>query len=276
MKILLTGYNGFVGRNIRAALAKDGHDVRGIEAEPHFKDWHGKFYKSKRFDFMLKDIDAVVHAGAIATNQFADPSIFLWNSYGSLVLAKYVRDRYGQIPFFFFSTFQVTATEADWNQRSWYGWSKAFAEECIREVTPHATIVRPGVMWGDEKHKSNPNDKSVPYQLATHQLKRLFRNWGRDYVHVNDVVDAVRIGIQDAPQGTFNLRGEYWNNEQLSTLTDWNGYEWVGNAAEELGIQFTAPVLEDHGDGLPSLPGWTPKSDLKTKFKQIETEHDSK
>ena len=273
MKILLTGYNGFVGRNIRKALVADGHDVRGIEAEPHFKDWHGKFYKSKRYDFMLKNIDAVVHAGAIATNQFADPSIFLWNSYGSLVLAKYVRDRYGQIPFFFFSTFQVSATDSDWNQRSWYGWSKAIAEECIREVLPHATMVRPGVMWGDEAHKGNPKDRSIPYQLAAHQLQYLYANWGRDYVFIDDVVEAVKIGIYNAPAGTFNLRGEYWKNEELAELTDWKGYEWIENAAEKLNIKFNTPILAEYGNSLPTLPGWEVKKDLQTEFQRIERAH---
>ena len=268
MKILLTGDKGFVGRNIGAALRADGHTVIGIEAEPQFSEWHGKFYRSKRYYVALRDIDAVVHAGAISSNQHTDPDIFIWNSYASLVLAKYVRERYGQIPFVFFSSFQVSASDKDWSQRSWYAWSKVFAEDCIREVLPNATMLRPGVMWGDEQHKTV--GRSVPYQLATHQLTHLYSNWGRDYVYISDAVEAVKIGIYDAPAGTFNLNGEYWCNEDLAMLTDWKDYQLVGNPQAELGVAFNHSEYTGQGDGLPALPGWEVKSDLRVEFGRIE------
>ena len=274
MKILLTGDQGFVGRHIQTSLTADGHTVIGIEAEPHFDKWIGKFHCSKHYDLILNDIEAVVHAGAIATNQFDDPSIFIWNSYATLILAKYLRDRFGTaIPFVFFSTFQVTATEEDKRRRSWYGWSKAFAEECLREVLPGATILRPGVMWGDETHKKNIKDRSIPYQLATHQLKYLYENWGRDYVHINDVVEAVKIAIRDKPGGTFNLNGEYWWNKDLMRLTDWNDYELVADPAGSLGVKFTAPVLPEHMADSVSLPNWKIQSCLQAEFESLECKY---
>ena len=274
MKILLTGDKGFVGRNIRKALTGEGHTAIGIEAEPQFSEWIGKFHRSKRYDFMLRDIDAVVHAGAIATNQFADPSIFIWNSYATLVLAKYARDRYGSdIPFVFFSTFQVNVVEKNMDNGSWYGWSKKYAEECLREVLPHVTILRPGVMWGDERHKGNPKDRSVPFQLATHQLEFLYKHWGRDYVHVNDVVEAVKISVRDKPTGIFNLSGEYWWNEDLAKLTNWNNYELIDNHTTAMNLKFTTPILPEDMKGLLSLPNWTVQSYLKTEFKRIESKY---
>ena len=267
MKILLTGHNGFVGRHISKALRDDAHTVIGIEAEPQFDHWVGKFTRSLKYDVALQKIDAVVHAGAISSNQYTVPDIFIWNSYASLILAKYVRDRYGQIPFVFFSSFQVSASENDWHKRSWYAWSKVFAEDCIRAVLPGATILRPSVMWGDEKAKQV--GCSVPYQLATHQLTHLYTNWGRDYVHVSDAVEAVKIGIHDAPAGTFSLDGEYWRNEQLAELTDWNRYQLVENPQAALGVAFNNSQYEGQ-DSRMRLPGWERKADLKTEFKRIE------
>ena len=274
MKILLTGDKGFVGRHIRAALAADGHTVIGIEAEPHFDEWIGKFHRSKRYSFMLRDIDQIIHAGAIATNQFEDPSIFIWNSYASLALAKYARNRYGSdIPFIFFSTFQVRASEETTKNRSWYGWSKMFAEECIGEVLPNATIFRPSVMWGDEKYKGHLKDRSVPYQLATHQLKYLYQNWGRDYVHITDVVEAVKVAIRDSPSGVFDLNGEYWWNKDLAKLTDWNGYELIEGSGKSLGFKFAAPILPEDVQNLRPLPNWGIQSCLETEFKKMESEY---
>ena len=251
----------------------------GIEVEPHFDEWIGKFERSKRYDSTLKDIDAVIHAGAIATNQYADPSIFLWNSYATLVLAKYARDRYGSdIPFIFFSTFQVNVVEKHSNSGSWYGWSKKYAEECLKEVLPEATILRPGVMWGDERHKGNPKDRSVPFQLATHQLEFLYKYWGRDYIHVSDVAEAVKIALRDRPGGTFNLSGEYWGNMDLAELTDWDSYELIDNRVTGTKFKFNADISPEDIEGLPLLPNWTVQSCLKTEFKRMEDEyvsHDS-
>ena len=270
MKILLTGDKGFVGRHIGAALRADGHTVIGIEAETQFSEWVGKFERSKRYYVALKDIDAVVHAGAIATNQSTDPSIFIWNSYATMVLAKYVRDRYGDIPFVFFSTFQVNVIEKDMSNGSWYGWSKKYAEECLKEVLPHATILRPGVMWGDEQHKSNPNDRSVPFNLATHHLKFLYKYWGRDYVHISDAVEAVKAALRDQPCGIFHLTGEYWWNMDLGKLTDWGGYELIDNSENGTKFQFNAGITPEDFEGLTVLPNWTVQADLKTEFRKIE------
>ena len=263
MKILLTGDKGFVGRNIRKALKVEGHQVLGLEVTAGFREWYDNLHA------LDAPLDAVVHAGAISSNQYAEADIFIWNSYASLVLAKYMRDKFGEIPFVFFSSFQVSASDMD--NRSWYGWSKAFAEDCIREVLPNATILRPGVMWGDEKNKLVGS--SVPYQLATHWLTHLYTNWGRDYVFVDDAVEAVKIGISTAPAGTFNLNGEYWRNENLATLTDWKGYELVENPIAELGIAFNNSQYKGFNSGVPSLPGWTRKADLKTEFKKLELKY---
>ena len=262
MNILLTGDKGFVGRNTRRVLEAEGHQMLGLEVTAGFREWYDNLHS------LDTSLGAVIHAGAISSNQYANPDIFIWNSYASLTLAKFVRDRYGEIPFVFFSSFQVSASDID--ERSWYGWSKAFAEDCIKEVLPNATILRPGVMWGDEKHK--PVGSSVPYQLATHQLTHLYTNWGRDYVFVDDAVEAVKIGIYNKPAGTFNLNGEYWRNEDLATLTDWKGYELVENPAE-LGVAFNNSQYKNFNSEVPSLPGWTRIADLRSEFKRIEKEN---
>ena len=123
-------------------------------------------------------------------------------------------------------------------------------------------------MWGDERHKGDPTDRSVPYLLATHQLKYLYRNWGRNYVHISDVVQAVKVALRDTPAGTFNLNGEYWQNEELAELTDWKDYAVIEDPVGELGVKFNAPVINTSLDS--TLPLWEPQACLKVEFRKIE------
>lgn len=257
MKILLTGNAGFVGSHIQSALESDGYEIVGFEATPKYLQWMN--------DLLLLGgpFDAVVHAGAISSNQYSQPDIFLWNSYATFEIAKYVRDKCGHIPFVFFSSFQVSVTEK--KERSWYGWSKVFAEDCIKEVLPASTILRPGVMWGDERNKKV--GASVPYLLASRRLEFLYKDWGRDYIYIDDVIDAVRIGIHNRPAGVFNLNGEYWKNLDLARLTDWNDY----NLLDRIKTEFHNSEYKASGSTGSKLPDWERRSNLVDEFRRIES-----
>ena len=146
--------------------------------------------------------------------------IYLWNSYATFLLAQRVRQKMhsmSPMPFIFFSSFSVGSTMDNWEARTPYAWSKAQAENFVRVYLPHATILRPGVMWGDEQHK-RPAERSVPYRLASHDLRHLFRNGARHYVHVSDIAAAVKLCLENRPKGTFDLVTEYVPNEKSCYL----------------------------------------------------------
>ena len=262
MNILLTGDNGFVGRHAAQALKQAGYQVKGLEAEPTFWDWKEKVEKIN-----FHGIRGVVHAGALTFNQCELPDIFLWNAYASHILAKQVKETGGSMPFIFFSSFQVNVVEQTPEKASWYGWSKKYAEDNILEIFPLATILRPSVMWGDESHKKG-SGASVPFQLATHQLKYLYEEWGRDYVHVNDVTRAICTALVDKPSGIFNLNGEYWWNKDLRRLTGWDDYDVIDT--EDKPQTFDADIRPMDLVGLQQLPNWKYSSSLEEEFKKLE------
>ena len=176
MKILLTGNKGFVGSHVQTALEADGHEIVGLEVKRTFREWYDELYT-----VMDTPIDAVIHLGAISNNQCQDPDIYLWNSYATFLLAQRVRRKMNSMspmPFVFFSTFLVGSTMNDWESRTPYAWSKAQAENFVRVYLPHATILRPAVMWGSEDQKASSNG-SVPWRLASHNLDYLFTDWQR-------------------------------------------------------------------------------------------------
>ena len=264
MRILLTGSKGFVGSHLYRALRDEGHSVLGMEADCTFDQWLGRFSKSKNWDYRLHKLDAVLHVGAISENQSEDPEIYLWNSYGTFVLAKFIRDRYGdRIPFIFFSSYIIESTEENWKLRSPYVWSKVQAEQYVQTLLPHATIIRPGVMWGDETNK-NPDGRSVPYQLATRTLKKLYRQWGRNYVHVSDVIEAVKNCLAYRHRGVYSMMGDVvYMNEDLAHLVEWDGYEWMDSD-----LKYQIPHLNKVKT--PRIPGWTPAVQMKDELPWME------
>ena len=199
MKILLTGNKGFAGSHIQSSLESDGHEIVGLEVASTFQGWQDVMQR-----VVTPEIEAVIHAGAMPYNQSQDPKLFIWNAHATFLLAQQAYRIIPDVPFIFFSTFLVSSTKDDWEVRTPYAWSKVCAEAYLRTFMPYSTILRPGVQWGDESRK-RPGEASVPYQLATQQLERLFTNWGRSYVHIHDVCRAMKLCLKDAPSGVFEL-----------------------------------------------------------------------
>lgn len=264
MRILLTGHEGAVGTEIRELLEPE-HEIVGLEAKGTFREWYDAMYR-----VMDEPLDAVVHAGAISANQSQRDDMYLWNSYATFLLAQRTRQKMNSMspmPFVFFSSFLVESTIDNWEGRSPYAWSKAQGENFVRVYLPHASIVRPAVIWGRD-HKRKPEYRSVPYRLASHDLKYLFRGWGRYYIHVSDVARAVRECLIHRHKGTYSLaQSVMWMNEDLAELVEWSGYEWI-DKPETVGHRyilhkFPKPVS-------PPVPGWKPEVRLKDELPQLE------
>ena len=260
MKVLLTGNKGFVGSHIETALRAEGHEIVGLEVASTFREWQDVMQR-----VVTPDIEAVVHAGAIPHNQSKDPSIYLWNAHATYLLAEQAYRIVPDVPFILFSTFLVSCTQDEWHIRTPYTWSKVCAEQYVRQWMPHATALRPGSLWGNE-HQKGLTEASVPYQLASHRLAKLFRHWGRSYVHVLDLCEAIKVCLKDSPVGVFELHTEYKTNQELAGLVQWQGYEWVEHP-ESLGY-----VKTEHQETNiePILPNWKPKIFLADELPKME------
>lgn len=261
MRILITGHEGFVGRNLRNAL-EDNHEIFTLEKSELFRDW-----KDKMRAVVSEPVNVVVHAGAIASTQYQDSDIFLWNSQATKHLFEETILKSGSPYFIFFSTSMVTLAEEDSHQVSYYTWSKLFAEQYIKNNAWDAhnwCILRPSVIWGDES--GCIGDRSIPYRLASRQLEHLFSDWGRDYIHITDVVEAVRICIKTQLQGTFDLAtGTVTTNKELASLVEWKDYRIVNNPAD---VQHKYPIhhISPRGN---MVPGWNPTIKIEEELPRL-------
>ena len=267
MRILVTGDKGFIGSNLRVALEADGHEVVGLEVKSTFKEWYDEIYT-----IMDTPIEAVAHLGANSNNQSKDPYIFLWNSYATFLLAQRVRQKMNSMspmPFVFLSAFLVDNTSDDWESRTPYSWSKALAEHFTQVYLPDATIIRPAMVWGDERDKPTELQSHI-FKLASHTLKYLYRNWSRYCVHVDDVVKGIKDSLIYKHKGIFCLsEPAAWTNEELAALIDWEDYKWVDDP-KKVGHQH----ILHHAPAWHStpLPGWKAKKLVRTELRRLERE----
>lgn len=221
MKILITGHKGFVGKYFMRKYA--GHDITGID----LKDGNDcrDFFKESNEQF-----DMVIHLAAIvggrmtiegnplsvATDLSIDAEMFNWA----------MRTRPGRIVYFSSSAAYPTKFQtgpnpsrlseqmldlyAVSNPDLTYGWAKLTGEYLARfaqEAGIRTHIFRPFSGYG--------TDQDLDYPFPSYIARALRRDdpfdiWGdgyqvRDFIHMQDVVDAVDKAIELDIPGPVNL-----------------------------------------------------------------------
>jgi ADP-L-glycero-D-manno-heptose 6-epimerase len=205
MNILLTGYKGFIGSHMLAALESAGHNVSTYE-------W-GEVLPS------VMEQDWVIHMGAISSTTERDVDKVLKQNYDFTRQLYNACKTYG-VNFQFASSASVYGLGSNFKEdapvdpRTPYAFSKYLAERYIRDHPMGATtqIFRYFNVHGPEgeEHKG---DQASPYYKFTQQAKvhgriKLFdnsRNYHRDFIHVSEVV-STHLKFLDIPaSGLWNL-----------------------------------------------------------------------
>jgi nucleoside-diphosphate-sugar epimerase len=219
MKILITGHKGFVGRNFVKALPdseitgidlKDGNDCRD-------------FFKTNTQQF-----DLVIHLAAIvggratiegepltvATDLSVDAEFFNWvhktkptnvvyfsSSAAYPIELQKPEQRYRLAE----SDIRLDAIS---NPDLTYGWSKLTGEYLAQFITDSKMFIfRPFSGYGSDQDANYPFPSFIDRALARVEV---FDIWGngeqvRDFIHIDDVVQAVLWHVQTGYDGTWNL-----------------------------------------------------------------------
>ena len=222
MKVLITGHKGFVGRNFIKYLAPFNHDITGIDivegndARDFFRTNETKF-------------DLVIHLAAVvggrATIEGEPLSLAVDLSIDAEMFGWAMRTKPGKIVYFSSSAAYPTQlqslrkahrlTESDIdlanisNPDLTYGWAKLTGEmlaEHARNAGLDVYVFRPFSGYGSDQ------DLSYPFPSFIKRGKRKanpFQIWGdgnqvRDFIHIDDIVEAVFAAI-DAGIHTVNL-----------------------------------------------------------------------
>lgn len=207
MKILLTGYKGFIGQHMHKALIQAGHDVECYE-------W-GDTYPG------VMDKDWVIHMGAISSTTETDIDKVLRQNYDFSVSLFEDCKTFG-VPFQFSSSAGIYGQTIEFKEtskpdpRSPYAWSKYLFERyawehrggCILQMFRYFNVY--STDGESERHKGG---QASPHFQFTEQAKNkkeitIFEDSDRarrDFIHVDQVVDTQMKFFKVRDSGVFNL-----------------------------------------------------------------------
>ena len=165
--VLVTGANGFVGRHLTPALAREGWSVRRAVRSPHGSDDEvviGSIGPETGWQAALEGVNAVVHLAARVHHAHETNAEQIYrdvNIAGTLHLARCAAAA-GVRQFIFVSTVLVHGRCNDWREpfseddiltpRGLYGMSKAEAEAGLRAMSRdndmNISVIRPPLIYG--------------------------------------------------------------------------------------------------------------------------------
>ncbi|MGX1976989.1 NAD-dependent epimerase/dehydratase family protein [Streptomyces kronopolitis] len=227
VRILITGHMGFVGGHFRRKLW-EGNDLTlvdkrdGVSAQVFFNDL--RLHENRRYDLVIH-LAAMVGGRAkidgdplaIAENLAIDSDMFRWA----------IRTSQPRIVYYSSSAAYPIALQGRGRQRKlreddiWfdetagipdqtYGWAKLTGERLAEHAEAAGTrvhIFRPFSGYGEDQ------DLDYPFPSFIDRVKRRanpFEIWGdgrqtRDFIHIDDVVDATLEAVAQGVEGPINL-----------------------------------------------------------------------
>ncbi|MGC8487239.1 MAG: complex I NDUFA9 subunit family protein [Clostridia bacterium] len=146
MRVAVTGANGYVGQAVVEALLADGHEVIAVSRHPRLTDRvHGLALDVTRDDLRpaLQGTDAVVHLiGIIRENRGAGITFERLHIEATRRVLESARQlNVGRL-------IHMSALGTSARGGSAYFETKWAAEQAVRSSWPHATIIRPSLMFG--------------------------------------------------------------------------------------------------------------------------------
>jgi nucleoside-diphosphate-sugar epimerase len=217
VKILITGHKGFVGKYFWKKLDNGKNILTGVDIKNNI-DCRDFFKKSN------DQFDLVIHLAAmvggretiesrpllVADNFSIDAEFFQW-----CLKTKPKKVVYFSSSAAYPTYYQVEGNErklkeemADFSSRPdmTYGWSKMVGEY-LASFVDNVYIFRPFSGYGEDQDLNYPFPMYVKRAIEKHDP---FEVWGngkqtRDFIHIDDIVDAVIVSLDNPPDGPVNL-----------------------------------------------------------------------
>ena len=207
MKILVTGYKGFIGQNLSQYLISKGHEVEGWEfmenavPDPSAYDW-------------------VIHLGAISSTTERNVELIMDQNYEYSMKLLQMCDTMG-VNFQYASSASVYGNTNSFVEngpvypQSPYAWSKYLFDRFIQQAMGEFKILVQGFRYFNVygQHEEHKGDQASPVTKFSKQAKesgviKLFENsdqYLRDFVCVDDVCNVQCQMLQKDISGIYNV-----------------------------------------------------------------------
>lgn len=256
---LLTGYEGFIGQNLKEELKKEGHNIYGIEKR-HVK---GYLENIENFESYVSECDVIFHVGAISDTSLQDYHEMLYYNYHFTKVLIDLSKKHNKKIIYSSSASVYGNGEVSSVPNNIYAWSKLLGEEYGRLVHPEGfTSLRYFNVYGPhEEHKGKMSsigyqahiirDSEIPFKLFP-------KNPSRDFIYVKDVVSA-NVSAITAPSGVYDVGfGESMLFEDFLLGMGGIKHEYVSEDKIPIWYQYYTKADENNW-----LPNWKPKYNLE-------------
>jgi ADP-L-glycero-D-manno-heptose 6-epimerase len=260
MRLLVTGTEGFIGKNVYQKLMKidDVTKVTCLE-----KDYMNHIGWETTLAKCVDECDAILHIGAISDTMLKDPNEMLKYNY---LFSKELFD----LALIYEKKVVYSSSAANTGENGTpsniYGWSKYLAEEYGSCRVKDFYALRYFNVYGPgEEHKGKM--ASVAYQAHSAGRFMLFpKKPLRDFVYIDDVVDATLYPLfNDVQNGVYEVgSGEARSFEDVLELME-IPYEYKGEYEIPKGYQFYTKSSE-----IKFMSGWKPKYNLEKGIKKYK------
>ena len=206
MNILVTGHDGFIGRNIVPSLEAEGHIVSLFE-------WGSEFP-----DLYACDIQQVIHLGAISSTTEKNVEKIMTQNYQFSVDLLCLCETLG-IDFQYSSSASVYGLNKVFTEtspvdpRTPYSWSKYMFERYVQSRNRDIKVQGFRYFNVHGPHEEHKGTQASPHHQFTKQAKetgiiKVFENsnnYFRDFVPVSSVVDAHKQFLTVDNSGLWNV-----------------------------------------------------------------------
>lgn len=202
--ILVTGYKGFIGKNLFSWLVQNNYSVIGLGeeyfSERDWQNWLKKYLDEKSPSF-------VFHVGACSNTLETDPNFMLSRNYESTRIISSWCEK-NAISLVYSSSAANYGSDGNL-PLNLYGWSKKISEDFV--LLKGGVALRYFNVFGPGE-EAKGNMASVAYQSwirykSGQEIKLFPKRPTRDFIYIRDVVEANVVAMK----GYGGLFGKYYD-----------------------------------------------------------------